>query len=455
VIIWKGREGLIQRNTDNFTGFIIQDKEKMFFHAQDKIFNFISDGIGLFADVIKKNIKSPDYYLHGYTTDGYQLAIYTGYEERKISANYKLRPGVYIVSRANAYRYDMSKFQAIEFIGGTLNNLYEQRKIETKYDDEQKSFIKIYPESQREFDIRIKEYSCKLIIRNTPSDTSPSKMDLVVRYEFLDDMPITEIKLVYNTLIDICRILTNRKNVGFDNVRLFQIDEDSKKWIWYADAFIDYKYEVFTSKSYRSNVLFDYLEGCISGLHEIVSSDSEGKATYLLDFYADSDSDYSVLTDDKVKNVCSSIECEMDFVKDLKDEENEKLKELIKQIKTVIKNHRRSESRLEDKTYDMIGSSMSHWGMANSRKIYLLYEKNKVFMNILKAKADLSCTEEDLVAFVKYRNDITHGRYRTVDSVIAKASYTLMVLSYCCFFTRIGMREEELKKLLEENKIAS
>jgi hypothetical protein len=43
-------------------------------------------------------------------------------------------------------------------------------------------------------------------------------------------------------------------------------------------------------------------------------------------------------------------------------------------------------------------------------------------MDILKAKADLSCTEEDLVAFVKYRNDITHGRYRTVDSVIAKAS---------------------------------
>ena len=28
MIIWKGREGLIQRNTDNFTGFIIQDKEE-------------------------------------------------------------------------------------------------------------------------------------------------------------------------------------------------------------------------------------------------------------------------------------------------------------------------------------------------------------------------------------------------------------------------------------------
>ncbi len=31
---------MIQRNTDNFTGFIIQDTEKVYFHAQDKIFYF-------------------------------------------------------------------------------------------------------------------------------------------------------------------------------------------------------------------------------------------------------------------------------------------------------------------------------------------------------------------------------------------------------------------------------
>lgn len=93
---------MIQRNTENFTGFIIQDKEKVYFHAQDKIFYFISEGAGFFADVMKRDLKSPDKFLHGYTADGYQLSLYTGYEERKISVNYKLRPGIYIVSRANA-----------------------------------------------------------------------------------------------------------------------------------------------------------------------------------------------------------------------------------------------------------------------------------------------------------------------------------------------------------------
>lgn len=446
---------MIQRNTDNFTGFIIQDKEKVYFHAQDRIFYFISEGVGIFAGLMKRDLKSPDHFLHGYTADGYQLALYTGYEERKISVNYKLRPGIYIVSRANACRYDMTKFQAIEFIGGTLNNLYEQTRIETKYDDEQKNYIKTYPESKMEYEIKIKDYDCKLIIRNIPSETSPSKMDLVIRYEFPSELLLAEIKLIYNVLIDICRLLTNRKNVGFDAVRLFQVDEETQKWLCFADAFIDYKYDQFTNKSYRNNILFDYLGDCISNLHTVVSADAEGKAAYLMDFYADSDSDYAVLTDDKVKNICSSIECELDFVKDLKDDENENLKELIRQIKSVIKDHRKSEGKLEDKTYDMIGSSMSHWGMANSRKIYLLYEKNKIFMDILETRTSLSCTEEDVIAFVKYRNDITHGRYRTVDSVIATASYTLMALAYSCFLTRMGMQENELKKLFEEDKIAS
>ena len=446
---------MIQRNTENFTGFIIQDRERVYFHAQDKVFLFISEGVGIFASLMKKDLKSPDYFLHGYTADGYQLALYTGYEEREISVNYKLRPGIYIVSRANAYHYDMTKFQAIEFVGGTLNNLYEQTRIETKYDDEQRCYIKTYPESRKEYNLKIKDYDCKMIIRNIPSETSPSKMDLVIRYEFPYELLLAEIKLIYNVLIDICRLLTNRKNVGFDVVKLYKIDEKTQELSCFADAFIDYKYEQFTNKSYRNNILFDYLGDCISNLHTVVSSGTERKENYLMGFFAESDSDYNVLTDDKVKNICSSIECELNFIMDLKNDENENLKDLIKLIKKVLKHHKKSANRLEDKTYGLIYNSMSHWSMSNSRKIYLLYEKNRIFMDILKNRTSLSCTEEDVGAFVKYRNDVTHGRYRTLDSTIATTSYTLMALSYCCFFSRIGMKEDRLKKLFEENKIAS
>ena len=115
---------MISRNTDSFTGFVFQGEEKIYFHAQDKVFNFITEGVGILAEFSKNVMKSPEHFLYGYSTDGYQIALYTGYDEREISANYKLRPGIYIISKANLHSYDMSKMNAIEFIGGTLNNLY-------------------------------------------------------------------------------------------------------------------------------------------------------------------------------------------------------------------------------------------------------------------------------------------------------------------------------------------
>lgn len=446
---------MISRNTDNFTGYINQDEEKIYFHAQDKVFNFITEGVGIFAEFAKRKIKSPDHFLYGYSTDGYQIALYTGYDERTISANYKLRPGVYLVSRANMCGYDMSKMQAIEFVGGTLNNLYQQKQIVTNYDNENMCYVKTYPEFRKEYTVKIKDNECKLILKNVPSDNNPSIMNLIVRYEFPNEVHIKTIKTIYNVLLKICRFMTNRKNVGFDEVYLFQIDDETGKWCRFADGFLDYQYESFTQKKYQQNILFDDIDECVENLHSVMSADFEGKATYLFEFYADTDKDYSILSDDKIKNICSSIECELDFIKDLKDGENTNLTDLIKEVKAVIKKHRKSDNRLEDKTYDMIYSSISHWGMANSRKIYLLYKKQEEYMKILEERANLSCTEDDIAAFVKYRNDITHGRYRTLDSVIARTAYTLMALAYCCFLLRNGIKDDKLKFLFENNRIAS
>lgn len=446
---------MISRNTDNFTGYVIQGEEKIYFHAQDKVFNFIKERVGIFAEVSKSVMKSPDHFLYGYSTDGYQIALYTGYDERKIAANYKLKPGIYLVSTANLRRYDMSKMQAIEFIGGTLNNLYQQTPIVTKYDEERKCYTKTYPTFKEEYSVKIKDIECKLILKNMPSENSPSIMNLIVRYEFPKEMPIKTIKLTYNLLMKICRFMTNRKNVGFDEVCLYQIDDGTGKWFKFADGFLDYQYDNFTNKKYQQNILFDDIDECIVNLHSVMSADTEGKATYLFDFYADNDKDYSILSDGKIKNICSSIECELDVVTDLKDDENTNLADLIKSVKEVIKQHRKSDKKIEDKTYDMIFNSMSHWGMANSRKIYLLYKKQDYYMIILNEKAKLSCTEENIAAFVKYRNDITHGRYRTLDSVIAETAYALMALAYCCFLLRMGIKDDKLKLLFETNRIAS
>lgn len=446
---------MISRNVDNFTGYILQESEKIYFHCQDKIFNFVSGEVGLVAEYSKKILKSPDLFLHGYTSDGYQVAIYTGCTEREISVNYRIKPGIFIVSRANMCRYDMDKFQAIEFIGGTLNNLYQKQLITPMYDEKEQCYIKTYPAFKHEYEIKIKQLNCKLIIRTIPSKKNPSQMDLIVRYEFEQEILINNISTVYNILIKICRLMTNRKNVGFDNVKLYQFNQERKGWNNFADGYVNYSYEKFTEKSYGKNILFEQLSGCMENIHSIVSSDEERKATWLFEFWADTDNDYMIFSDEKIKSICSSVECELDFRKDLKIEENVNLTNLINEIKKIIKEHRKSPNNLEDKTYDMIMGSMSHWEMANSRRIYLLYEKQREYMDIIKRKWGLACTEEDIANFVKYRNDVTHGKHRTLDSVVATSACTLMVLTYCCFLLRMGISSDTLKLLLEEDRIAS
>ena len=73
----------------------------------------------------------------------------------------------------------------------------------------------------------LKDIECKLILKNVPSENNPAIMDLIVRYEFPEEMPIKTIKLVYNVLMKICRFMTNRENVGFDEVRLYQLDDET------------------------------------------------------------------------------------------------------------------------------------------------------------------------------------------------------------------------------------
>ena len=46
---------MLKRDIDNFTGFIFQEEEKIFFHAQNNIFYFITGRVGILADILQKD----------------------------------------------------------------------------------------------------------------------------------------------------------------------------------------------------------------------------------------------------------------------------------------------------------------------------------------------------------------------------------------------------------------
>ena len=54
------------------------------------------------------------------------------------------------------------------------------------------------------------------------------------------------------------------------------------------------------------------------------------------------------------RGVCSALECELNFVEEISSSEADKIKRLVKSIKALIKAHRQSDDKLEEKTYNLI-----------------------------------------------------------------------------------------------------
>ncbi len=59
---------------------------------------------------------------------------------------------------------------------------------------------------------------------------------------------------------------------------------------------------------------------------------------------------------------------------------------------------------------------------------------------------------EEINQFVKFRNNVTHGRYRIIDTVVGSTAIALQGAVYCCLLGRIGFDWQQLEKLCAEKK---
>lgn len=444
---------MINRRLDDFTGFIIEEDDKIPFYASDKQFHFMAEGIGPFAEFNKQIIHCDDNYMHGYTSEGYQIALYAGEKEKTIRPNYTLNPGIYIVSDANCQRYDMSSFMAIEFCGGTLNNLFDNVSAKTFYDEDNCVYKREFVRFNQVHKINIDGNECNMIIFSNPSRTTPEVMDLSVRFEFKKELSLMYINRIFTIMTELCKIMTNRQNIGFDSIQLFKYDDKNNKWSRFAEGIARYNYKSFTQKLYSQNILFEHLIDVLPAIIELIDENRIRKEKYTFDFVPENDDDLYVITNDKIKNLCSSLECEMSFIKDWGSEKNESLQRLIDDVKTIVDNHRESENKLDEKTYSLIFGSIAHWDMSSSEKMYILFQRYYEYMKHYENIMDLKVEEQHINELVKYRNDVTHGRYRNLESDIVATAYILMALSYCLFFTRMKLNDKVILSLVKEKRL--
>ena len=64
-------------------------------------------------------------------------------------------------------------------------------------------------------------------------------------------------------------------------------------------------------------------------------------------------------------------------------------------------------------------------------------------------------SDKDIQEFVKYRNNITHGSHRIMNTQIATTAFMLQGLVYCCILSRIGISKAEIYRLCQNRKILS
>ena len=176
----------------------------------------------------------------------------------------------------------------------------------------------------------------------------------------------------------------------------------------------------------------------------------DNEPSYDFGLLPSSDNDVFLMTNNKIRMICSALECELSFIPSLCLEESEDLRELIKNVKKTIKDYRKGANRLSAKTYDLIFSSIDHWSMSASDKFCELYHQ---YEEELLVASDNIISDDSIAQLVKYRNKITHGSYRVMDSDIAATAYVLSGLVYCAFLTRVGVSKENILRLCQEHKL--
>lgn len=421
------------------TGIVQCNEQVLNFYGENYKFTFMS------TDGKMHSVKAIDGFIFGYTHERRRIAIYA--DDAKISVVGKgtLNTGSYIISTSNTYEQELGMYKAIIFSGGTINSLAMPYGYEQEHLDDGNILLR-HKDDSKEYTFKINEQVCKVSIFSSSSthlgiDGLKIKNDTMnFMIEFPEEQPLKKIYEHIAKIKELLAFMTFRRNVGFDEIRLFQYDERfENRLMAVAKVYIKEK-EDFTKKSIWENIGFGDLGESMENMLELIFNSEDNKPSLVLGFIPQNDSNINIMTNMKLREICSALECELSFINDIKSEENENLKSLIGELKRIIKEHRKSSDALTQKTYDFIFSSMSHWSLSASDKIIELYHRYEQQMQLLNSES-INLTDEMIEEFVKYRNKITHGSYQVLNYNVAITAHVLSGLVYCCLLKRIGVSD--------------
>lgn len=476
----------MRKTTEMLTGVIInKNKQKVSFVVEGFKFIFVNtedclEGVSLIPDsagYLWGEIKN----LSGNRT----IAIYIG-NSIVVRTTTVLNAWNYIVMNSRFQindegTVDFPGFQGIRFTKGTLMSvnpcwaLHEdpdkekELNIEMQKEQEPQDFWYIVHRAysdKKEFNVDIEGHAVKWIFKSDisghmsvdkGSSLENTKSRLDVRFDSNCDLRV--FYNYYGYVSALLSFLTFRREVWFENIYLLYPDQYG--YVEFAECYVKNELDYWADEREKQQEDDDRIRSSMNSLTiQRLTDESfvriirntmkvKKKETDLpFTVIPRNRKDAEIMTPDKIRSICSSLELEMDAA-GIKLSRDDEFQKLIDNVINMIKDHRDSGiNPLPDKTYQHMFKSISYWGDSLADRAILAWHDNEhLLLPWLKMLA-VTVNDEDIAAVVAVRHGITHRGFKELDEKVSTTAYVLMGLIMVLALKRVAVEDEVIKDLM-------
>lgn len=388
-------------------------------------------------------------FILGRTTDKRYVYIYS-HQDLKMWTELTLNTWGYFVSN----HPDIKTYKAICFEGGILKKLFFQSSLKFEYTDDEETKVK-YQDDSLTYPLSNKKIKGNISIHSAPHQhMSVEEGDAIstggahLEITFEEGKEIQAFPEIFGYILNMCQFMAYRRNISFDKITLKDKCEQFPEFMdSIAECYIRYEYTQDTEKSIHSRLTFNTLGACVTNLLDSIVDNKPNKPRFNIGFIPENDKNVTFITRVKIREVCSALESEMELSK-IQVQQEKAFDDLVKKLKdTVIEDRDGVHSLTDQKAYDYIIGTLRHMSGALSDRIEkCFFEYHSLIGEYISRKK--------INELVKYRNTITHGNFMPLDNKLAKTTFVLIRLVYCCILKRIGLEDYVIKELFKQQLIS-
>lgn len=436
---------------EKMTGIVDGLENQIVFCSDDYDFSFLTCRFLDKGEYI--TLHPEDEIIYATTHTGRKVAVFAGDRDYKVKGILTLKTGLYVSSGKFGVHADIKNYRSICLIGGALNQLHPTATFFDSEDDNNKisierkqEIVKYHFENDKmPFDLTI-GYSQS---GSANKNNYRFKNDVSITLTFESDQPLSSFPVHYYYLKLLVSLLTGQTENHFDDIVLIPT-QDTLGWQFNTlDVHSLNNEEAEVSE--KMGIPLQLLGENIIQLLTLFYTSKENKPSYSLGFIPKNSKERWRISSDRIKSICAALECEANFDKYIPlPIQKMLLDELANKARAIVNESKKKFEKtpiLSERTYSLIFSSINNWTISAFDKFSYLYHKYEKSLKKIPVHWDFELTDDDIQAFIKYRNNTAHGNFGRITDRIATTALIMEALVYCCLFHRIGVSDENIDNI--------